>query len=261
MTGALAGCRVLVTRERPGELAALLESKGAIAVHVPLIEVVDPLDGGAALQHELDRLADFDWVVVTSAAGAERIATAVRDTPSIRLAAVGSTTERVLAAAAGRAVDLVPSSQRAAVLLDELCSAVTSPQRILVAQADRADATLGAGLRDAGHEVTTVVAYRTLLRTPPPGAIDGADALLLASGSAAQSWFDALGDVVPPIVVSIGPTTTSVATHLGLKVTATSTDHSLDGLVNTLERILATSGPGADRPGMTQSTTPTNQAK
>jgi uroporphyrinogen-III synthase len=261
VNGVLVGCRVLVTRERPGELAALLESKGAIAVHVPLIEVVDPIDGGAALQHELDRLADFDWVVVTSAAGAERIAGAVRRTPSVRLAAVGSATARVLADTAGRPVDLVPSSQRADVLLEELCTSVTSPQRILVAQADRAADTLAVGLRDAGHEVTAVVAYRTLLRTPPPGVIEGADALMLASGSAAQSWFDALGDVVPPIVVSIGPATTSVATRLGLKVTATSTDHSLDGLVRTLERILATWGPGVGPVDMAQSTTPTNQAK
>ena len=49
MRGPLAGCRVIVTREHPGELASLLEARGAKVVHVPLIQVVEPLDSGAAL--------------------------------------------------------------------------------------------------------------------------------------------------------------------------------------------------------------------
>ena len=60
-----AGCRVVVTRERPGELAALLEARGATVVHVPLIEVLDPADGGIDLQRALERLDDVDWLVVT----------------------------------------------------------------------------------------------------------------------------------------------------------------------------------------------------
>jgi len=110
---------------------------------------------------------------------------------------------------------------------------------VLLAQADRAAETLAAGLRRAGHHVTSVVAYRTVLRSPDRAAIEGADAVLFASGSAARAWFDALGEVVPPIVVSIGPTTSAVAGELGLKVTSTAADHSLDGLVTELERILS----------------------
>ena len=45
MTGVLAGRRVLVTRERPGELAAMLEALGADVIHVPLIRVVDRAKG------------------------------------------------------------------------------------------------------------------------------------------------------------------------------------------------------------------------
>ena len=89
---------------------------------------------------------------------------------------------------------------------------------------------------------------------PNPAAIAGADALLLASGSAAQAWFDTLGTSVPPIVVAIGPTTAEVAAKLGLKVAGTATDHSLDGLVTELERILSRRGPGgAEGAGMQQS--------
>ena len=129
-----------------------------------------------------------------------------------------------------------PSS--AQTLLDELCAVAEPGQRFLVAQGDRADDTLVAGLRRAGHPVTAVVAYRTVLRVPDRRAIDGADAVLFASGSAAAAWFDAFGTVVPPVVVSIGPTTTGMAQRLGLKVTSTAADHSLDGLVTELVRIL-----------------------
>jgi uroporphyrinogen-III synthase len=252
----LAGCRVLVTRERPGELAVLLEARGATVVHVPLIEVIEPADGAAALQRELERLDDFDWIVVTSAAGAERVAAAAAASPTVRLAAVGDATARVLEAGAGRAVDLVPSVQRAASLATELVRRVgPTPQEILVAQADRADSELVDRLSAAGHRVTAVVAYRTRLVAPDPAAIEGADALLLASGSAAQAWFDTLGVSAPPIVVAIGPTTASLADTLGLKVTGTATDHSLGGLVTELERILSRQGPGSvDGIGMEEST-------
>jgi uroporphyrinogen-III synthase len=247
VTGPLAGYRVLVTRERPGELAELLEARGAMAVHVPLIEVLEPADSGAALLRELGRLTEFDWLVVTSPAGAERVADAVADAPLVRLAVVGTSTARVLADAAGRPVDVVPAMQRSQTLLDELRAVAGPRQRFLVAQGDRADNTLVAGLRQAGYRVTSVVAYRTVLRVPDRGAIDGADAVLFASGSAATAWFDALGTVVPPVVVSIGPTTTAVAQRLGLKVTATAADHSLDGLVTALVGILA-KDPRADGP-------------
>ena len=57
----LRGRRVLVTRERPGELARLLEASGAVVVHVPLIEVVEPDLGhhrGLGAVDRRDRAAD-----------------------------------------------------------------------------------------------------------------------------------------------------------------------------------------------------------
>lgn len=235
MSHSLAGCRVLVTRERPGELASMLAARGAMVVHAPLIRVVDADDG--ALERELARLARYDWLVVTSPAGAERTAAGVARTPSVRVAAVGTATAATMTRLSGRAVDVVPQTQHAAALLDALTATVTAPQRFLIAQADRAADTLSAGLRREGHGVTTVVGYHTRLQAPPPGAMDGVDALLFASGSAAEAWAGAVGVDTPPIVVSIGPTTTAVARRSGLKVTATAADHSLDGLVTELERI------------------------
>ena len=81
----LQGCRVLVTRERPGDLAAQLIERGATVVHLPLIAVIEPTDGGAALNGALSRLAEFDWLIVTSPAGSERVGAAAIGAPAVEI--------------------------------------------------------------------------------------------------------------------------------------------------------------------------------
>ncbi len=100
----LRGVRVLVTRAHPGELALLLAAEGATVVHSPLIAVEPPADGGAELQARLDELDTFDWLVVTSPAGAERVVDAVAAAPDLRIGAVGTATARVVRDATGRQV-------------------------------------------------------------------------------------------------------------------------------------------------------------
>ncbi|HEY9556935.1 MAG TPA: uroporphyrinogen-III C-methyltransferase, partial [Acidimicrobiales bacterium] len=77
----LLGRRVLVTRTRTqaSELVAELRAAGAHPIEVPVIEVVDPLDGGASLRAATKDLATYDWVVLTSPNGAERLLAAVDD--------------------------------------------------------------------------------------------------------------------------------------------------------------------------------------
>ena len=236
MTAPLSGCTVVVTREQRGELGRLLDAQGAEVVHVPLIEVVDadPTTLAAAW------VTEPDWVVVTSAAGADRVAADVARRPSVRLAAVGTATAQRLKDRCGRPADLLPDRQLATALVDEFVARNDRPCRVLVAQADRAAPTLVDGLRAAGHLVTAVVVYRTRLRRPAPdelASIADADAVVFTSGSAAQGWADAVGDLaveVPPIVVAIGPTTAAVAAESGLKVTHIAADHSLAGVIDEL---------------------------
>ena len=248
MTRTLEGYRVLVTRERPGELATMLTERGATVIHLPLIAVVDAADGGLALREALSRLAEFDWLVVTSPAGAERVGVAARLVPGVRLGAIGTGTAQVLRHESGRPVDLVPAVQRAEGLAAEFVTASATPQRVLIAQADIAAPTLADALRQAGHHVTTVTAYRTVQQEPDRDAASDADAVVFASASSVESWCGAFGVEAPPHVVVIGPTTAATADRLGLKVSAVAADHSLDGLVTELERVVAVSGfRGGDR--------------
>lgn len=239
----LFGRTVVTTRERPGVLDSELARAGADVVHVPLIETTDPADGGVALRTELERIGSYDWVVVTSPVGAERVMPAVRG-HDVRVAAVGTKTAEVAERVGGRTVDLVPDRQLAAelvVAMPEVDAAGPAP-RLLLAVADRADPATADALRSRGYDVTMVTAYRTLLRRPTwreRRAALAADAAVFASGSAAISWSEAIGVDTPAAVISIGPSTTATATDHGLQVTATATDHSIDGLVDEVIRTLA----------------------
>lgn len=243
----LAGCRVVVTRERLGTLGALLVERGATTIHVPLIAVIDPDDGGRALDQALADASAVDWVLVTSAPGAERVAAILGDrVDDVRIGCVGTATAARWEELSGRPADLVPERQLAASLAAAFADAHRDAraQRVVVAQADRAGADLVDGLRAAGHHVDAVTAYRTVVRTPSADEshqLSGADAVLFASGSAVTGWFEALGDdaieSLPPIVVAIGPSTAASAEELGLKIPTIAADHSVSGLVAALESI------------------------
>jgi uroporphyrinogen-III synthase len=233
----LSGRTIVTTRERPGRLDTVLAALGADVVHVPLIETTDPADGGRALRTALAGIDRFEWVIVTSPVGAARVLPAVRGA-ACRVGVVGRRTAEVAAQALGRGVDVVPVRQTAA----DLVAALPEPgpaRRLLLAQADRADRATSELLAERGFDVTPVVAYRTVLRTPSAverRAALGADVVAFASGSAVTAWRDAIGTDTPPLVVSIGPATTAVALDCGVKVNITATDHSIEGLAAAIVR-------------------------
>lgn len=255
MTGSahrpLAGRRIVTTRDAPGRLDAALTELGADVVHVPLIEIADAPDGGAALADALTGAlrGSYDWVVVTSRHGAARVVDALAEAgaAAVRTAAVGTATAEVLATGTGRPVDLVPGVQRAAALVEAFAEAGAAqtgdgaPNRILVAQADRAEPTLVDGLRRLGHDVDVVTAYSTRLREPTTVEVEAAlaaDAVAFASGSAAEAWAATIGTRTPPAVCAIGPTTARAAAAHGIVVTAVADDHSVPGLVACLVEAL-----------------------
>ncbi len=236
----LAGRRVVVTRaaDQSDELVERLTALGAQTVVIPLIEIVEPVDGGQELRAALGQLARYDWLAVTSANGARRVGPGIlalgADRP--RLAAVGTATAAVMRSESGFEVDLIPSRQTAEALV-ELFPDGDGAGRVLIAQAESASAVLADGLAAKGWQVDVVVAYRTQSVRPSPGQLLGAlaaDAVLFASGSAVRSWMQVFGSSTPPIVIAIGPSTAAIADEIGLKVDAVAADHSLSGLVTCL---------------------------
>ena len=101
-TRPLFGRQVVVTRpgRRPRPMRDRLRAVGAEPVEVPVIEIVDPADEGAALAAALGAVATYDWVVVTSANGASRLLAGLhdaRDLGGVRVAAIGPGTAAALA--------------------------------------------------------------------------------------------------------------------------------------------------------------------
>lgn len=235
MNQPLRGRRIVVTRaaEQAEPLAARLRALGAEPMVVPLIEIVQPSDGGNALDAALKRLERYDWLVVTSPNGAMAVRDALAALPGgsrPRVAAVGSATAEALGAAA----DLVPEEQLGTGLV---AAFPTGNGSVLVAQAEGAGAVVEEGIAQKGWHVEVVAAYRTVPVVPSAGVllrVLSADAVLFASGSAVRAWTTVFGTETPPVTVAIGPSTARVAAELGLKIEAIAADHSLDGLVGEL---------------------------
>jgi uroporphyrinogen-III synthase len=241
-TGPLAGKRVVTTRDEPGLVDRMLTAARALVVHVPLIRIVDAEDGGAELHRLLHHVDDFQWLIVTSQHGARRVGNAARHR-GVRLGAVGTKTAAELSALSKRPVDVVPPVQTGAGLLAAM-PREGGGAKVLLAQADRAGTELAGGLSERGYDVTSVVAYRTMLRRPTPSELRvalAADAVAFASGSAVQGWVDAIGFRTPRCVVAIGPSTAAFADELGLRITHVAADHSVPGLVAEIVRALAPS--------------------
>ena len=225
----LFGKRVVVTRpvnQQPSHsntpanhnssLSDMLARAGAQPISVPLIEIAEAADGGAALRATAERLGDYDWVILTSANGARALLSAIndaRDFGKAKVAAIGPATAEALTAANIRP-NLVPSSYIAEALLEELlvANAVSSdaagkssatetnsetvtadpPQpRALIARAAVARDVLPDGLRGAGWEVDVVEAYRTEgveVSAAARAEIANSDVITFASPSAVEQF-------------------------------------------------------------------------
>ena len=239
----LFGKKVIVTRPRhqSSVLADRLRDEGADALIVPTIEIVDPLDEGAALSAAVGQLSSYDWVVLTSANGAQRFCERLRDgrdLAGVKLAAIGPGTAEVLADY-NLVADLVPERFIAESLLEAFPLPNEADQRrVLLARAAVARDVLPDGLRELGWRVDVVDAYRTVPVEPTDTErerIIGADIVTFTSSSTVENWVAAFGlDTLPKVVACIGPITADTARRAGLRVDVIAEVHTIDGLVDAL---------------------------
>ncbi len=238
----LLGRKVVVTRTRTqaSELSARLRALGAAPVEVPVIEVTDPSDGGDALQEALARVRSYDWLVLTSPNGAERLCSVLRDgrqLGDVQLAVIGPGTRDALARHRLEA-DLMPERYVAEGLLDALLQHEPEGGRALLVRAEVARDVLPDGLRAAGWEVDVVPAYRTVPVRPDDAQrelVADADVVTFTSSSTVTAFVESFGaDAVPPIVACIGPITVATARELGVHVDIEAIEHTIEGLVAAL---------------------------
>lgn len=247
----LYGKRVLVTRSRDkaGSLSQMLEEAGATVVEVPAIEIM-PLENFSELDSRLLHLDRYNWVVFGSTRGVEavlerlgEIGLDVRAFNSLKVAAVGPSVARALQKV-GIDISLMPDAYHSQALVRSFASTGLRGQRVLAPSADIGGRILEDGLASLGAMVDRVSAYRTLVPHGSRGKIKdafaaGIDIVTFTSSSTVTNLLSLLDGRLEYLasvkIACIGPVTSSTARDLGLRVDLTAKEHTLQGLVNSIE--------------------------
>jgi uroporphyrinogen III methyltransferase/synthase len=251
----LFGRRIVVTRsrEQAGELIDRLEERGADAIAAPTIRIAAP-ENAALLDEAVANASSFDWIVFASGNAVDsfmsRLAAAadVRELKGVKICAVGPSTASRLHRYGIRA-DLMPAEFRSEAVLDSLRS--TGPlrgRRVLLPRSDIGRDVLADELRQAGVDVSEVVAYRTTLAHAESGdhdiyrmLLDGQiDAVTFTSASTVRNFARIHGQeqaadlLRGTVVASIGPVTAEAAEHLGIRTTVMPARYTIPDLVDSL---------------------------
>lgn len=241
ITRPLKGKTILITRARAqsAEMTMRLEQLGATVIHCPTIEIVEPVSW-AALDAAINELNTYDWLVFTSANGAEfffrRLGQKRHDYASsmgnMVVCAIGPATAKAIEKS-DIPVNVIAEDSKAegalAAIVEHAGGADRIPGlRFLIPRARIAREVLPVELRNLGAYVNAVEAYRTARPEADPGGIiclfkEGAvDAITFTSSSTVSNFaaLVGLGDLSTllrgTIVACIGPVTAATALDYGL---------------------------------------------
>lgn len=249
----LEGRRIVVTRpvKQSIRFSELLGNLGSQVILMPTVEVSEPSDS-QALDMALLRLADFDWVIFTSAnaveffaESAKRMGVSVMESLSnTPVCCVGPETARI-SESYGVDVELVPMVHTGQAIVELFGSRGNiSGHTFLIPSGSEARAVVREGLEEMGAIVEAVVAYETNPVSEVSKEIlgevkSGVDLLTFTSPSTVQS-FHALvrGEVRSPAAV-IGPVTALEARRLGYEVVVHPNEYSVSGLLESIVQYFA----------------------
>ena len=247
----LFGKRILVTRARSqaSKLTAKLENLGAEVMETPAIALADPADNYAALDKAIDHVADYHWLIFTSANGVERffarLFKAGKDARALgyaKIAAIGSATAEKLKQY-GLVADVIPQEYRAEGVVEALKGKLPPHAKILIPRAEEAREVLPDTLREMGAEVEVAPAYRTIC-----GQVDGEalaaelkegniDLVTFTSSSTVKNLVNIIGsaEVLKGVKTAcIGPVTADTAKSLGIEPDIIAKEYTIEGLVEAI---------------------------
>jgi uroporphyrinogen III methyltransferase/synthase len=221
------------TEAQAGEMVAALNDAGAEAVVRPMIRLVPP-DDYAEVDAALERIEDYDALLLTSANAARFFAARAEDR-GVSLASIDATVVCVgprtaeAALAAGLPVHRVPESRfDAEGILDEVMRAVAPDgKRFLLPRSEAARDVLPDGLRRQGAAVDAVTVYRNVPADTDAGALRAAleagelDALTFTSPSTVRRFVELLDApsreaAARCTIAAIGPVTAAALQRVGL---------------------------------------------
>jgi uroporphyrinogen III methyltransferase / synthase len=250
----LAGKTVLITRAsgQASEFSEMLRSHGAKVLELPTLEIVPP-SSWADLDREIIRLADFDWLILTSTNGVDAFFARLqqagkdsRDLAGVKIAVVGQKTAQYLQQH-GIIADFIPPNFIADALVSNF---PVSPagQRILFPRVETGGReVLVRELTDLGAMIVEVAAYQSRC----PDSIDPSilsalqqqrvDIITFASSKTVKHFDRLIVTSLPSgwqdrvCIASIGPQTSATCRELLGKVDIEATEYTLPGLIAALE--------------------------
>jgi uroporphyrinogen III methyltransferase/synthase len=254
-TRPLFGQTIVVTRTRQqaSDLSQRLADLGANVIEAPTIELFPPGEW-SSVEESLERISEFDWVIVTSQNGVQftkqrllEMGLDARAFAGNKVAAIGDATAQAVKDQLCLAVDLCPKSFVAEALADALVERnEVRGQRFLLLRADIARPILRQRLEQAeAAEVRDVAVYETRPAAALPqellDALAGGEVnwLTFTSSSTAKNFAALLGtDYAAKLqgvrIASIGPITTETLAKLGLTPSVQAETFNIDGLVQAI---------------------------
>lgn len=240
----LAGLRIMVTRadRQAAALADALSALGAQAVRCPVI-AIEPIAVDPAIFRDLGQ---YDWLVLTSANGVDRLRDLLREAQvafpaALKVAAIGPETA-ARAQEAGMTPTIVPQRFIAEELADALSAAMVPGARILLARAAGARDVLPDQLRARGARVDVLETYRAVpprnVRARLAACLPDVDMVTFTSSSTVRHFVEATPGSLPDrmLVACIGPITAETARELGLRVDIIAQEYTTRGLVDAIVR-------------------------
>lgn len=253
---AIAGKTVLVTRAagQLSEFSQMLRSRGARVLEMPTLEIVPPTSW-QDLDRQIDRLSDFDWLILTSANGVDsffaRLHQAGKDSRAlagIKIAVVGQKTAQSLQQQ-GITPDFIPADFVADALVSSFPISPTDLNILFPRVETGGREVLVQEFTNLGAKVIEVPAYQSQC----PAAIDPRillalqqqqiDIITFASSKTVKHFCQLIGTSLPSgwqervCIASIGPQTSATCRDLLGKVDIEATEYTLPGLVAALELV------------------------
>lgn len=262
----LLGKTVVVTRARAQsrEISTRLEALGATVIHCPTIEVAPPVSW-APLDASIQRLADYDWLVFTSANGVEFFFQRLREIGSDAgatitgriICAIGPATAQAVEEA-GAVTNVIASDSRAEGALAAIIDYAGGPQQVhghsfLIPRATVARDVLPNGLRKLGARVDAVEAYQTIKPSVEPQSVfrlfkeNTIDAITFTSSSTVSNLSamagleDLSGLLANTIAVCIGPITAETAESHRIERIIHPHEYNTEALVDSIVELIGRS--------------------
>ena len=260
----LTGLRVLVGRARhqASALSAGLKKLGAHVIEIPFIEIRKPRSY-KPLDAALKRIAEYDWLILTSVNGVEAISERMKrlrvrrsELAHLQIAAIGPATLHEIEKLKFR-VNVMPDRYIAESVVESLCGQVKG-KRVLLARAKVARDVIPRELRMLGAKVDVVEAYETVIPASSRKRLQALmknpkrrpDVVTFTSSSTVRNFVALLGGQARPErslrecppntslqgirFASIGPVTSATLRELGLPVHLQATEYTIPGLIRAI---------------------------